>query len=283
MKNWEQALARELERRWTLYRRALKQCQRTFSEKSIHASRIEARRCAAQLTLHRVFAPRRMVEDAQDILKCHLDSFDPLRDAQVQLVLLERECKGMPGAGKLRKLTRKREKRCQRQARRDIRKIKTRRIKRVVALLVEHLRERGKNPERMRLDRMAIIRSVETAFTHVLECRRHMQAADPATIHRTRVAFKKFRYMMESMRPLLPGVTPRRLAAMKAFQDVMGELQDTDVFLAQVDKLLARRRVKAGDVSLLRRWLVRRHVRQVNQCLRRADVVFRFWPLKFSA
>jgi CHAD domain-containing protein len=134
----------------------------------------------------------------------------------------------------------------------------------------------------MRLDRMALIRSVETAFTNVVECRQHMQAADPTSIHRTRIAFKKFRYMMESMRPLLPGITPRRLAAMKAFQDVMGDLQDTDVFLARVDKLIAKKRVPAPDAAPIRRWLVRRHVRQVNRCLRRADVLFKFWPLKFS-
>ena len=282
MKNWEQALAGELERRWTLYRRALKHCQQKFSERSIHSSRIEARRLAAQLDLHRVFAPRRMVEEAQTVLKHHLDTFDPLRDAQVQLLLLKREYDGRPGAKVIRRLTMKREKRCRRAAKRRMRKVKTRRIKSVIEVLVERLREHGKNPERMRLDRMAIIRSVETAFTNVVECRQQMQADDPASIHRTRIAFKKFRYMMESMRPLLPGITPARLAAMKAFQDLMGDLQDTDVFLARVDKLMAKKRLPAPDAAPIRRWLVRRHVRQVNRCLRRANTMFKFWPLKFT-
>ena len=137
MKNWEQALADELERRWRLYRRALKRCQRTFSEHWIHCSRIEARRLAAQVDLHRVFVPRQMVEEAQSILKRHLNTFDPLRDAQVQLLLLKREYQDKAGAKAIRKLTLKREKHCQRAARRQIRKVKTRRLKRVIEMLGE--------------------------------------------------------------------------------------------------------------------------------------------------
>jgi CHAD domain-containing protein len=282
MKNWEQALADELERRWKLYRRALKRCQRTFSEHWIHCSRIEARRLAAQVDLHRVFVPRQMVEEAQRILKRHLDTFDPLRDAQVQLLLLKREYQDKPGARAIRKLTLKREKHCQRAARRQIRKVKTRRLKRVIEMLVKRLRKRGRDPERRQLDRMAIVGHVETAFTYLVKCREQMQEAHPATIHRTRIAFKKFRYMMEAMRPLLPGMTPRQMAAMKAFQDVMGDLQDTDVFLTRMRKLVAKKRVPAADAAPILRWLARRHVRQAHRCLRRADVIFKFWPLQFA-
>lgn len=281
MKNWEQALAGELKRRWTLYRRALKRCQEKFSERSIHSSRIEARRLAAQLNLHRVFASRRTVEAAQAILKHHLNTFNSLRDAQVQLRLLKCECDGMPGANIIRKLTIKRLKRCRRAAKRRMRRIKTRPIKSVVHVLVQRLREHGKDQEWLRLDRMTIIRTVETAFTKVVECRPPMHAADAASIHRMRIAFKKYRYMMESMRPLMPGITPARIAEMKAFQDLMGDLQDTDAFLSRVDKLIATERLQAADAAHIRRWLVRRQVHQVKRCVRRADIILKFAPLNF--
>ena len=278
MKNWEQILSRAVARRWTCYRKALKHCQRDFSESSIHASRIEARRLAAELDLLRVFAPRLALEKAHRSLKRHLDTFDPLRDAQVQIAILRKEGDGIAGTGKIRKLIAKRECRCRREARRRIRGIKTRRIKKVVSLLIEQLQEKGKNPERIRLNRINIISSVDTAFTHVAECRRHVDAAHTATIHRLRVAFKKFRYMMESMRRLLPGITPRRLAAMKTFQTTLGDLQDTEIFLARIDRFVAKERVKASEVAAFRRWLLRRRVRQIKHCLRRADAVFQFWP-----
>ena len=282
MKNWEQVLARAVARRWTCYRKTLKRCQRDFSEASIHASRIESRRLAAQLELLRVFAPRLALEKAHRTLKRHLDTFDPLRDAHVQLALLLKENDGAAGTKKLRKLIEKRERRCRREARRGIRRIKPRRIKRVVNLLVEQLQEKGKNPERIRLNRMNIISSVDAAFAHVVDCRRHMDAAHTATIHRLRVAFKKFRYMMESMRRLLPGITPRRLAAMKVFQTTLGDLQDTETFLARVDRFVQKRRVKASEVAAFRRWLLRRRIGQIKRCLRRADVVFQFWPPRQS-
>lgn len=279
MKNWERALAAALQRQWKRYRKALKCCQRDFSERSIHASRIEARRLAAQLDLLRVFAPRRKLEKAHRSIKHHLDTFDPLRDVHVQRAMLKKECGRIDGSRVIGKILSKREQKCQRAAERRIRKIRIRPTHRVVEMLVERLQERGKSPARMRRDRGIILHSVETAFAHVVECRRLMNASEPATIHRVRVAFKRFRYMMEAMWLLLPEITRRRLAAMKAFQDLLGDLQDTDVFLARVDKLIAKHRVEPADVASLRRWLARRHMRQVNQCLRRANVVFKFWPL----
>ena len=280
MRNWEHALARTLERRWRSYRKALKRCQRNFSEVSIHASRIEARRMAAQFELFRVFTPRRAFEMAQAALKHHLDTFDPLRDAQVQLIMLNKEYRGMPGAKPIEKLTAKRERRCQRKAGRQIREVRTRRIKDVVELLTERLQEASRNPERMRLDHRNIVRSVDSAFNHVVECHRHMDPAHAATIHRMRIAFKKFRYMMESIQLLFPEITAPRLAAMQAFQGVMGDLQDTDVFLMRLDKLIRKKRVGAEEIAPLRRSLLRRHTRQTNLCLYRANVVFKFWPLK---
>ncbi len=280
MRNWENALATALNRQWRRYRKALKRCQRDFSEASIHASRIEARRLAAHLELLRVFVQRGALEKARQSIKRHLDTFDRLRDAQVQLIILQKEGRGIRGSDAIHKVTVKHEQRCQREAERRIRRVKTRRPRRVVELLIERLHFGGKNPEWMRLDRRTIIRNVDAAFARVVECRRHMNAADPATIHHTRVAFKSFRYMMESMPLLFPEITRRRLAAMKAFQDVLGELQDTDVFLSRVDKLIAKERVAATKVLPFRRWLVRRHVRHVKRCLRRANVVFKFWPLR---
>ncbi|MCI0748474.1 MAG: CHAD domain-containing protein [Verrucomicrobia subdivision 3 bacterium] len=280
MKNWEHALAAALKGRWGRYRAMLKRCQRGFSEGSIHASRIEARRLSAQLDLLHVFASRRAIEKAQRTIKRHLNIFDPLRDAQVQLAMLEQECKGTPGAGRIRKLTAKRERRCRREAKERIRDVKTRRVRSVVQLIAKRLQEGARDSERMRLDRTKIIHGVDMAFARVVQCRQRMDAADTATIHRTRVAFKRFRYMMESMRLICPEIRRRQLDTMHAFQGVLGDLQDTDVFLARLDKLIQKRRIKIAEVAPLRRWLLRRHVRQVNRCLRRADVVFKFWPLK---
>ena len=276
MKTWQQTLARALERQWRRYRQALKRCQRDFSESSIHDSRIEARRLAAQLEFLAGFAPRAALEKAQRALKRHLDTFDPLRDAQVQLCILKKQCGHIDGAKAVRKLTACREKRCRRKAECGVRKVKTKRVEAFIDPLVKLL----KAPAALPAGRLTnVVRRVDKAFAQTVRCRHRINPADAATIHRTRVAFKKFRYMMESMHLLFPEVTARQLAVMQRFQGVLGDLQDTDVFLGRVDKLIEKRQLKAEETAPFRRWLVLRRKRQINRCLQRADMLFEFWPL----
>lgn len=281
MKSWTRTLASTLKEQWKRYRKALTRCQMDFAEPSIHASRIEARRLAAQLDLLRPFAPRGTIREAHRSIKRHLDTFDPLRDAQVQLGIIKKMCGGTKAARSLGEIIAKRERKCRHNAERRIRKINTGPTRRAVKALVERLRERDEGVLKNRRDRAVILHCVESAFAHAVDCRHRMSASDPATIHGTRVAFKKFRYMVEAMRPLLPEITERQLDAMKAFQDMLGDLQDTEVFLARVDKLTLKQRVNMADVAMLRKSLVRRHGQQVARCLRHADVVFKFWPLNW--
>src|SRR6188472_1877954 len=98
MKDWEQALKSSLKERWKRYRRALQRCQRRFSEKSVHASRVETRRLLSLVELLNVFLGQSHLKKARQILKRHLNAFDPLRDTQVQLLLLGKHQRQFPGA-----------------------------------------------------------------------------------------------------------------------------------------------------------------------------------------
>src|SRR5690242_4343518 len=64
------------------------------------------------------------------------------------------------------------------------------------------------------------------AFRRVLILRRQIRRSAPRTIHRMRVAFKRFRYTAELLQPILPEFTPQRLERMKDFQDAAGKIQD---------------------------------------------------------
>ena len=80
----------QLKKHWKRYRRALKRCQQSFSEKAIHASRVETRRLLATIELLAGFLPAARVRKLRRALKRHLDTFDDLRDTQVQLQILAR-------------------------------------------------------------------------------------------------------------------------------------------------------------------------------------------------
>src|SRR5947209_467927 len=76
-------LEHALKRQWQRYRAELQSCQEKLSEKSVHGSRVAARRLLATLELVEVFLSPGRLKKARRCLKQHLDIFDDLRDAQV--------------------------------------------------------------------------------------------------------------------------------------------------------------------------------------------------------
>src|SRR6185436_17907080 len=71
------------------YRKRLACCQEAFSETSVHDLRIETRRVLAMLDLMRALHFQDSLKKTRRIFKKRLDTFDELRDTQVQLLLLK--------------------------------------------------------------------------------------------------------------------------------------------------------------------------------------------------
>ena len=278
MIHWESTLAACLQRQWKQYRKALKLCQRDFSEEAVHDSRVETRRLLAQLELLGVLAEAPPFKRARRTLKEHLECFNPLRDTQVQLLLLGQQADAFPETRGLRAALREREERCRTEARGRLRKIKTGRVKKLAAALRQRLDALHLEPDRRLRARRAILRAVDAAFARAVDLRHKMDPGQVATLHRARVAFKKFRYMAEAVRPLLPGFSTWRLEAMHSFQEMFGALQDTDVFLARLDKFAGQDQGREQTLAAFRHWLLRRRTAQIERCLKHADAMLEFWP-----
>jgi CHAD domain-containing protein len=281
VKQWELILASRLEEQWKSYRKALKRCRRQPSAKAVHASRVQARRLLAQLELLGIFTSVALIGRARRALKEHLNLFNPLRDTQVQLSLLDEQAKKKPTKTKeLRHAVRRREKRCHEKAARGVRLLKTAGLKKLITDLSRQLRAVQRQPERREREGQAVRKSVNAAFARVVDRRAQMDATDVKTIHRTRVAFKRFRYMVEALQPLLPSITRARLRAMHSFQRVLGDLQDTEVFLDRVEKLAQKDKIDLKRILPFWRWLQRRRTEQIRQALAQADTIDEFWPLR---
>ena len=63
---------------------------------------------------------------------------------------------------------------------------------------------------------------------------------NPRTIHRLRIAFKRFRYLCELLEPFLSGVTETRLERMRHYQGASGEIQDLAVLLARLERAVKK-------------------------------------------
>lgn len=274
-------LGDSLETRWTRYRTRLKRCQARFSEEAVHQSRVETRRLLATVELLSAFIPARDIEKARRTLKHHLDTFDDLRDTQVQLVYVGQMIESHPAARTFQDWLRKREVRFTRQTRKAIKRIRTKRLGRRVAVFAKEIRQQRKRtpPERAF---SAVQLAMNRAFARVAQLCRRVQGEDTETIHCTRVAFKRFRYMVEALSPLLPAITEEHCHAMRGYQSMMGDIQDVEVLLAALDKFIRKRERKDPVTQKLRSELQRRRQSLIRVYLNAAGKLRLFWPLRGS-
>ncbi len=312
-------LAGALKRQCKCYRKELKRCQRKFSENAVHQSRVETRRLLSLLELLVPFLPGARLDKIRTGLKRHLDTFDDLRDAHVQLQLLRKWHCPYPEAKAFERHLRKCEKRFDRRTRKDIKRIKTKRLGKWIAACREELRmpvvaattgtdgagfsrSAGSPGVPARSDPVSLIppqirdslfHSVDAAFQNALDHKNRIDPERTKTIHRTRIAFKKFRYMVEVLAGFWPIASSRRLAAMHAYQTLMGDVQDLEVLLRAFDKFSKKKELESFPGSGARKRgssaprtfrdeLFRRREQLNQHYLSKAGLVYSFWPPKGS-
>jgi len=147
----------------------------------------------------------------------------------------------------------------------------------IIAGFRAELRERRKWCTRSRT-RTLLLRALDRAFTGVKRLRRRVNPNNTATIHRTRVAFKRFRYMVEALATMLPEATKKRRADMQHYQALMGDIQDMEVLLATLRKFFKKNEIKQESARRFHEELLRRRQWLVQTYLDAADQLNDFWP-----
>jgi CHAD domain-containing protein len=270
-------LGDSLNAQWRRYRKRLKRCQKHFSEDAVHASRVETRRLLATLELLGAFIPEHDLRKARRALKQHLAIFGELRDTQVQLIYVGRMAGTFPDARAFYNWLQARKSRFTRESRKAIKHIHTQRLGRRLAAFEKEIRRQRKQITSEQA--FAIVqRAMNQAFARVARLCRHVRAGDTETIHRTRIAFKRFRYMVEALAPLLPAVTPDHRRAMRGYQCMMGDIQDMEVLLAALDKFVQKEEVNARLAHRLKKELVRWRQLLIQIYVNAAGRLQRFWP-----
>lgn len=270
-------LADSLKGQWKRYRKGLKRSQKKFSESAVHESRVQTRRLLAMMELLKPFLAAGRVKKVQASLKRHLDTFDGLRDTQVQLLAVENLCGDFPAAKIFYEYLEKRERRLARQTLKQIKRIKTRPLAKLMGACRADLKRwrEGNSPERAN---RLLLGSVESAFARTRQFKDKIQRSRTATIHRTRVAFKRFRYMVEILAEHLPWADKKLLAAMHDYQTMMGNIQDVEVLLRDWNDFLRRKPVPSGIARPLSRELSRRRQELIGLYIEASDQLYDFLP-----
>lgn len=219
-------LLEALEKSWTTYLTELERCRAEFSNDAVHDLRVSIRRLITVVKLLNSIGPYRRFKKIVKTLKAQLDGLDGLRDTQVILEEISASIQDLPQLRGFQKQQTLLEEKLLKSVRKELRNFQTEDLTR----RIRKVRDGFKNEPPDGLDAF-IFRAVDDAYQRVGERLGQVDPTYASTIHRLRIAFKTFRYMVELIHPLLDGYPQARLKAMHDYQSRMGEVQDAEVFL----------------------------------------------------
>ena len=259
-----------LEERGMAYRKQAKRCREQLTTDAIHDLRTSVRRLLATLDIVAFFTSASNVEKVSDRLKSQMDGFSDLRDMQVMLDKLSDDVDVLPQLAPFQNYLEKRAKRRKRADEKHIRNIKAGGVNKRLSKLQKAVEELPAEDLEGRLPQ-----AVDEAFLRVMQRYSEVNTSELVSIHRLRVAFKKFRYMVEAIRPCLPAVPGALLKHMDDYQTQLGNIHDIQVFLEMLDEFA--KQDNSYDSTPVRRFYARMLEEAVAAYLQRKEEVVRFW------
>ena len=128
-----------------------------------------------------------------------------------------------------------------------------------------------------------VMKAIRSSFS---ELRARRKAVDPTrleTLHRMRVGLKGFRYLMEILKPLVPGASKDALEALHGLQTNMGDLHDLEVLSSSLVEYAKDEPAQAADLAQVLAELEARHSAMVQSFLKSADAILEHWQRTLAA
>lgn len=271
-------LVRSLEERWARYTSELQRCQTRCSERAVHDLRVASRRLISTIDVIMTVTEDEGLKKVRQTLRKRFKMLGALRDLQVQRKRLEAMRPDYPELEAFLAVLLLREKRLLKRIDVQLRKVRVGPMGVRIGQSMGGLGTLLKNPSVERAARSAVVGAVAASFARAVDLRCRVDPGRTATIHRLRLAFKKFRYQVEALQPLLIGMSERRLKAMNTYQVKMGNIQDNEVLSAWLNTYALRRR-KPSRENLLRvhQELSRQHEELVALFMQSVDDLYTFW------
>lgn len=243
-------LAGSLDERWRTFLRELARNRRRCTEPGIHDLRVATRRLIATLDMVAAVLPGGRLRRMRRELKKHLKAFSDLRDVHVQLLAVRAMLRAYPSVRRFHASLMTLERRLVRNAAAEIARVKIKVMQDVVVEWESMLLAFFQEEAVQRAGGAVLLGTAGATFARAVGCLQSISPADARSIHRFRVAFKKFRYTIEAIQPLLDQVGKTEMKAMNAYQTAMGEIQDVEVLLASI-RSFALRRGQPAAISFL--------------------------------
>ena len=268
--NSQDLLLDSLDKGGAAYRKNLKLCQDEFSRKTVHDLRITIRRLLSIMDVVRFVTSASRIKRLSDGLKEQLDDLSHLRDIQVMLDRVSEDVDRLPELEPLQKYLKKREKREQNSSQKHVEKVKPGWINKRLPKLQETLQDLSADELNHKLPQ-----AVDEAYLSVVQRYSEIDPAQLVSIHHLRVAFKKFRYMVEAIYPCLPDFPEAQLGKMHDYQTQMGNIHDLQVLLETLRKFAEDD--SSYDPEPVRRFYEGSLADQLSDYLVNQDEMLHFW------
>lgn len=267
-----QFLLEALDRRWKSYGAELKRCRLEFSNEAVHDLRTSARRMLAIIQLLNSISPRPRLEKLNRAFRDQLDEFDELRNTQVILAEISETIQELPQLQEFEEYQRQMEESLLKTLRKKLKVIDLFEVSKRIRRMRESLKaEENSNGELV----AQTLQVVDEEFLITKRRRNWINPAQASTIHRVRLAFKTFRYMVEIVHPLLTDFPIENLKNMHDYQSLMGEIQDVEIIMqALADAPL---HVSAFDPEPVRSYYERCHTEAISTYMNSMRQLDTFW------
>ncbi len=271
-------LLRSLTDRWKKYLKELRGCRKECTEESVHDLRVAIRRLLSTLNILTPLFPDKRLTVLRKELKELLGEFSPLRDVQVQMVMLAKLLATYPSLQPLYTALVVREIKLTKRIRKRIKKAGVSRIPRRMAAVRGQLYTAMQDGVRVEAKTKALVATAGAAFAHAVQLKEMIEPAQTETIHDLRLAFKKFRYSAEMLQPLFPWLTKERLVAMNDYHVRMGDIQDIEVFMDTLNAFVLKKKRNTDESLLpLHQELARRRTELIDAFIASADDLYALW------
>jgi CHAD domain-containing protein len=273
-------LVGSLDQRWRKYSTELNRCQTKCSEKAVHDLRVATRRLISTLDLiMTIHSDARLREVRREMMK-RLKMLSELRDVQVQVLDVKKMRETFPELETFLTVLLLREKRLLNQIDKKLQRVQTSSLEKKAVEWNKQLDILLRSPATRSAGTAAVAGAAGAAFARCVDLLQNVDSNDAKSIHKLRVAFKKFRYSVEALQGLLVGVTAKKLKEMQAYQRKLGEIQDTEVLTKSVNAFARGRRAMDGDLERVHQELASRHGTLINTFMNSANELFTFWDHK---
>ena len=266
-------LLKGFDNRWQRYQNCFQLCQQEFSKEAVHDLRVATRRLLIILEITETLFLGMKGRKFRRELKKLLDSLDVLMDIQVQIAYVVDQMAGAEGISTFLKYLHRREAYSFKEVQGIVESIsiadQNRRIGKIRLVAETKLQAQEVRGQ--------MIAAVDNSYANVLHRFARIIPEETETIHRTRIAFRSFRYTVEIIYPFLVRYPVALLKAMNDYQGLMGNIQDLEVLQEMLEAF--GKKHPDVNISTSRNFIKKRHMDHVTNFLSQMDTLYVFWRI----